>query len=138
LFKRNNKTSPGGPPKLDAQVLGVAFATYVTRESYVAVDYYTSTIDTSLISGVESYGFDVTFAGVGSTYFNVGGSGEAFDGYEDYDDARIIDLLLATDSMSYEGLLYDQDEDGEIDALEEFFRTLANDVYSAINEYGDI
>jgi hypothetical protein len=32
LFKRNAKTSPGGPPKLDAQVMATALATFATKE----------------------------------------------------------------------------------------------------------
>ena len=49
--------------------------------------------------------------------------------------------------MSTDGLLYDYDYDGdpldkggdgEIDDREQLLRTLANDVYSAINEQGHI
>ena len=36
LFKRNAKDSFGGPPKLDAQVMAVALATYATREGWRA------------------------------------------------------------------------------------------------------
>jgi hypothetical protein len=54
---------------------------------------------------------------------------------------QIIDLLLATDRMSLDGLLYDDADgdgegDGTIDDWEQLLRTLANDVYSAINEWG--
>lgn len=142
LFKRNAKTSPGGPPKLDAQVLAVALATYVTRQAFVSVNYVTNASDTSLITNVESFGLDVTVAGVGSVFFNVGDSGEAF-GVTDHSNVQIIDLLLATDSTSLNGLLYDDADsdgsgDGVIDAFEKLLRILANDVYSAINETGTI
>jgi len=147
LFKRNGKTSPGGPPKLDAQVMAVAMATYLTKESLVSLSYNPAdpanpTTDASLIAGVESYGFDVTVGGLGSTFFNVGDSGLAF-GVADNSRMQIIDLLLATDRMSLAGLLYDDaDEDdtgdGEIDDFEKLLRTLANDVYTAINEQGHI
>ena len=147
LFKRNGKTSPGGPPKVDAQVMAVAMATYLTKESLVSLSYNPAgpanpTTDASLIAGVESYGFDVTIGGLGSTFFNVGDSGLAF-GVADNSRMQIIDLLLATDRMSLAGLLYDDaDEDdtgdGEIDDFETLLRTLANDVYTAINEQGRI
>jgi hypothetical protein len=164
LFKRNNKTSPGGPPKLDAQVMSVALATYVTKESLAGLVYDLSgtthenflftdqdgdgfyepsdgdaaTIDTALLVGVESFGFHISIGGVGSMYFNVGDSGEAFDGFDDFDEAMVIDLLLATDRMSSDGLLYDQNDDDRIDELEEVLRILANDFYCAINEQGEI
>ena len=47
------------------------------------------------------------------------------------------------DRMSLDGLLYndadgDGTNDGEIDDFEKLLRTLANDVYTAINEQGHI
>jgi len=162
LFKRNARTSPGGPPKLDAQVLAVALATYVTKEGLAGLIYDdsgltqesflftdvdvdgvyelsegdTATIDAALIAAVESYGFDVTAGGVGSCYFNVGNSSAAFE-VDDNTEMQIIDMLLATDRMSTGGVLYDANGDG-IDDDEELLRTLANDVYSAINQQGHI
>ena len=51
----------------------------------------------------------------------------------------MLDLLFATNARSKNGLLYDVDEDGDAnDLLESLLRTLANDVYSAINEQGGI
>ncbi len=140
LFKRNAKTSPGGPPKLDAQVMAVALATYVTKRSFVAVDFASGNTVDALVDNIASYGFDVTVGGVGSTSFNVGNAGAAF-GVADNSYVRLIDLLLATDSMSCRGLLYDDLDgdgvgDGEITEDEELLRTLAYDVFSAINELG--
>ena len=157
LFKRTAKTSPGGPPKLDAQVMAVALATFITKESYAGLVYDASSstgfafndvdgdevcdpedvaiIDQSLIGTVSSYGFSVTVGGVGSAWFNVGDSGEAF-GVADNTNVQIIDLLLATNAMSHDGLLYDGDDDGQISSWESLLRTLANDVYSLINERG--
>lgn len=57
------------------------------------------------------------------------------------DDSRLVSIeeWLATYGNSLNGLLYDLDDDGDAnDSLETLFRTLANDVYSAINEQGDI
>jgi hypothetical protein len=140
LFKRNAKTSPGGPPKLDAQVMAVALATYVTKQSFVVTDFATGMQDADLADQLQSYGFGVTVGGIGSTTFDVGDSGVAF-GVANDSQVRIIDLLLATDAKSADGLLYDdldQDGigDGTIDDEEELMRILANDLYSAINELG--
>jgi hypothetical protein len=148
LFKRNGRTSPGGPPKLDAQVMAVALATFLTKVSYAGLVYDadspvgfqkdgdTAVIDQGMIAIVESYGFTVTAGGVGSTWFNVGNSGAAF-GVDDDSEVQIIDLLLATNALSFNGLLYDTDGDGQIDSWESLLRTLANDVYSRINERGN-
>ena len=40
--------------------------------------------------------------------------------------------------MTFDGLLYDGDGDGTIDTLEQALRAMANDVYNAINEQGEI
>lgn len=122
-----------GPTKMDAQVMGVAFACYVTNE----------TLAGSVATG---YGFLVTEHGVGTSTFNVGDAGAAF-GVDNNSDVSILDLLLATDDMSWNGVLYDRDKDGSTDDIftddifgdldETLLRTLANDVYTAINEQGD-
>ena len=142
LFKRNGKTSPGGPPKLDAQVMAVAMASYITKQSLASLRFDPAapanpTTDLSLIAGVESYGFDVTVGGLGAASFNVGANGAAF-GVDNDSQIQIIDLLLETDRRSRDGLLYDIDGNGLIDDDEELLRILANDAYSAINQRGDI
>lgn len=142
LFKRNRNHSPAGPPKLDAQVMAVALATYVTRESLVSLDYATQADSASLTEDIASYGFAVTTGGVGSTTVNVGDAGEAL-GYSNDSEVQIIDLLLANNARSVDGLLFDDLDgdgqgDGEIDATEELYRTLANDLFSAINQNGHI
>ena len=50
----------------------------------------------------------------------------------------VLDILLATNDMTLGGLLYDGDGDGLIDTLEQALRAMANDVYNAINEQGEI
>jgi hypothetical protein len=125
LFKRNNKTAAGdGPPKVDAQVMATALAVYVTNETLagaIAADF----------------GFLVTEHGVGATTFNVGTNGAAFD-VADNTELTVLDILLATDAKTVAGLLYDLDGDDEIDDFETLLRSLANDVYNAINEGGSI
>ena len=125
LFKRNGQTSPGGPPKVDAQVpvLATALAVYVTNQT---------------LSGptAASYGYQVTSTGVGATTFNVGSKGAAF-GVADNSVLTVLDLLLATDSRTRRGLLYDLDGSGTINSQERSLREMANEVYTAINEQGD-
>ena len=130
LFLRKKKEAVelglSGPTKMDAQVMGVALACYVTNENLagtIAADY----------------GFSVTQHGAGASTFNVGDSGEAFAA-ADHSELTVLDLLLATNDSSWNGVLYDMNQDGDTDdpedALEALYRTLANDVYAAINERG--
>ena len=75
---------------------------------------------------------------------NVGSSGAACDA-ADNSDRTIMQILLATTSMTDEtdqvsgfAHAYDRDGDGTIDADEARLRRMANDVFSMINEQGDI
>ncbi len=105
--------------------MAVALATYVTNQTLASTT-------------AESFGFLVTADGVGVSTFNVGDAGEVFDVADDTDLA-VLDLLLATNYRSVNGVLYDVDGDGDADDdWESLLRTLANDVYSSINEQGDI
>lgn len=129
LFRRKKKEAEqlglGGPVKMDAQVMAVALATYVTSQTLAGT---TAT----------SFGFLVTTHGVGTTSFSVGNSGAAF-GVADNSLLAVLDLLFATNANSEDGVLYDLDADGDADdSWEATLRTLANDVYSAINESGGI
>ena len=126
LFARTAATAAGGgPAKMDAQVLATAFAVYVTNQSLAGTT-------------AASYGFLVTANGVGTRTFNVGGSGAAF-GVANNSLVSVMDLLLAVNSRSRNGLLYDLDGDGDAnDSMETSYRTMGNNVFSAINEAGDI
>jgi hypothetical protein len=126
LFVRTpNIAVGGGPTKVDAQVLAVTLATYVTNQTLAGTT-------------AAGYGFLVTENGVGTRAFNVGSNGAAF-GVANNSNVAVLDLLLAVNSRSRNGLLYDLDDDGDAnDSLETLFRTMANDVFSAINEAGDI
>jgi hypothetical protein len=127
LFKRNGKTSPGGPPKLDAQVMAVALAVYVTNQDLAGTT-------------AASYGFLVTEHGVGVSTFDVGDRNRAAFGLSATDSTvlTVMDILLATDSLTRDGLLYGQNASHQIDGIEQALRTMANEVYSAINEQGHI
>jgi hypothetical protein len=48
----------------------------------------------------------------------------------------VLDLLLAVDARSHKGLVYDVNGDGQIDSTEVGYRTMANDLFSAINQAG--
>lgn len=126
LFQYNKKTAAGGgPPKMDAQVMAVALASYVTNETLAGTT-------------AASFGFLVTENGVGTTTFDIGDHGAAF-GVADYTTMSVLDILLATNDRTTNGLLYDLDGDGDADDnLETLLRTMANDVYNAINEQGEI
>jgi hypothetical protein len=125
LFARTSKSAPGGPPKTDAQVLATAFAVYVTNQTLAGTT-------------AAAYGFQVSATGVGMRTFNVGSNGAAF-GVTNSSSVTVLDLLLAVNSRSRNGLLYDLDGDGDAnDSVETSYRTMANDVFSGINEAGDI
>jgi hypothetical protein len=122
LFARTAKTAAGGgPPKMDAQVMAVTLAAYVTNQTLAGTT-------------AASYGFLVTENGVGMRTFNVGSNGSAF-GVANNSSVTVLDLLLAVNSRSRNGQLFDLDGDGDAnDSQETLFRTMANDVFTAINE----
>ncbi len=102
LFARTAKTAAGGgPPKMDAQVMAVALASYVTNQTLAGTT-------------AAAYGFLVTENGVGARTFNVGSNGAAF-GVANNSNVTVLDLLLAVNSRSRNGLLYDLDGDGDAD-----------------------
>jgi hypothetical protein len=137
LFRQKSAKS-AGPAKVDAQFMAVALATYFTSSdlagSHVAADY----------------GLNVTQTGIGTKVINVGTSGAAFNEM-DYADMTIMQLLWATNSLTDVPTselpdgnqlgfahIYDTNGDGVIDSAEAALRTMANEVYSGINEQGNI
>ena len=129
LFSRTqkdmNQAGLGGPIKMDAQVMALALAVYVT--------------DTDLAgNAATSYGFLVDSSGTGARTFNVGTNGAAV-GMANGTQARIFDLLLAVNSSAYQGVLYDSDHDGDANSSSEVsLRTMANVLFTSINETGSI
>jgi uncharacterized delta-60 repeat protein len=124
LFSRNGHTSPGGPPKTDAQIMATALAVYVTNQTLAGTT-------------ASAYGFQVTTNGVGARTFNVGNNGAAL-GVANNSTLSVMDLLLAVNAQAHNGLLYDLNGDGQISGSEASLRTMANDLFSAINESGGI
>ncbi|MCA9012621.1 MAG: hypothetical protein KDB01_22875, partial [Planctomycetaceae bacterium] len=124
LFKRNGQTAPAGPPKTDAQVLATALAVYVTNSSLAG-------------NVAAAYGFEVSANGVGSATFNVTTNGAAF-GVTNGSTVTVMDLILAVNTRTRRGLLFDLDDSGTISNAERSFREMANSVFSGINETGEI
>jgi len=126
LFQKSKKDAAlGGPPKMDAQVMATALAVYVTNQTLAGTT-------------AQSYGFLVTANGVGTAAFNVGSNGAAF-GVANNTSVSILDLLLAVDARSFNGVLFDLNHDGFANsALETAYRQMANDVFTAINQAGGI
>jgi hypothetical protein len=126
LFKQTGAAKEAcGPPKLDAQVFAAALAAYVTNENLAG-------------QAAKAYGFTVNAVGVGGALFNVGANGAAF-GVANGSNVRVLDLLLAVNARSRRGRLFDMNGDGDTrDRKETQYRTMANVVFSAINEQGSI
>jgi autotransporter-associated beta strand protein len=143
LHQRNKKTmiENGGVPKIDAQVLALALATYATSENLAG-------------TAAQPYGFATSADGISYSTFdilsvltleeaNLLGLSMANGNLDASGSATILDILLTTNAKATLGLLYDYDQDlddgddggdGTIDAFERLLRILANDLYSAINE----
>jgi hypothetical protein len=102
--------------KLDAQVLATALSVYATN----------ATLDST--QAAAKYGFTVSGYGVGTATFNVGSGGDAF-GVANNTTMTVLDLLLATDAQSANGVLYNGNTAK---------RNEANNVYSALNQAGSI
>jgi len=124
LFARTAHDAPAGPPKVDAQVMATALAVYVTNQTLAGTT-------------AAAFGFQVTANGVGIHTFNVAGNGTAF-GVANNSEVSVLDLLLAINAQSHNGLLYDQNSDGQISSAEAASRTMVNVVFTGINEAGDI
>ena len=131
FFKKKLK----GTPKVDAQFMGLAFATYFTSSNL------------SGATVASDFGFNVTETGLGTKVVNLGETGDAFNA-ADYTDMAIMALLVATndltgadadtdDSEDYSHV-YDADGDGTLDATELALREMANELYTSINEGGEI
>src|SRR5262249_17529848 len=103
--------------KLDARVLATALSVYVTN----------ATLDPTRVAA--QYGFTVSGDGVGTATVNVGSNGDAF-GVANNTTLTVMDLLLATEARAFDGVLYYGYDDS--------MRKEANNVYSALNQAGDI
>jgi hypothetical protein len=121
----------GGPAKVDAQFMALALATYFTDRTLAG------TVATA-------YGFNVSDTGIATKIVNVGTKGAAF-GVANGSDRTIMQLLLATNNLTDQpnsilgfDAIYDRDGNGVISSSEASLRTMANDLFGAINDAGGI
>jgi hypothetical protein len=110
--------------KLDAQVLALAFATYVTDAGLAG-------------TMARNYNFEVTDTGVGSATYNVGSNGAAF-GVANNSTVAVSQLLQIADNKSWNGTLWDADHSGTLSATESNWRNMAYTIFNAINNAGGI
>ena len=101
--------------KLDAQVLAVALAAYVTNSSLAG-------------SAAVKYGFTVTAGGTGASTYNVRLNGAAF-GVANNSTLTVLDILKKANSIAVRGVLYNGNNS---------LRNMANTVFDGINTAGDI
>jgi uncharacterized delta-60 repeat protein len=102
--------------KLDAQVLATALNVYATN----------ATLDSTKVAA--PYGFTVSGDGLGAAAVSIGGDGDAF-GVANNTTMTVMDLLVATDAQSVNGVLYNGNATK---------RSHAYDVYTAINQAGGL
>lgn len=101
-------------PKLEAQVLNLAFSIYVT--------------DSDLAGTIaRSYGFKVSAGGTGSMTWNVGKAGAAL-GVPNGSTLTTMQILQALDSRASGGVIWSGNHR---------MRSLANDLVDSINRFGD-
>jgi hypothetical protein len=128
LFKQKAQKN-SGPPKVDAQFMATALATFFTNSNlagYVA----------------SSYGLNVTDTGIGTRVVNVGSNGAAF-GVANGTNLTIMQLLSATNNLTTNHSggftnIYDTNGDGVISPAEAALRDMAFAIYSMINSQGSI
>jgi hypothetical protein len=102
--------------KLDAQVLATALEVYVTD----------ATLDNTGVG--TQYGFLVAGNGAATATFNLGSNGAAL-GAANNTTMTLMDLLLAADAQTVNGVLYNGIPTR---------RNMANTVFSAINQAGGL
>jgi len=130
VFKMKRKRRMPGPAKLDPQALAVALAMYVTNEGLAG-------------TAAQSYGFVTSSNGLGGSMFDIDlelrtGSSERLFGAGTSSIQTVFSIFDQVDEKSHAGVLFDSDGDGKIDRSERFLRRLANRLFAAINEAGDI
>ncbi len=106
-------------PKLDAETMALALATYVTNSSLAG-------------NVAASYGFVVSTSGLATATFSVGANGAAF-GVNNNTVLTVLDLLTLTNSHAHKGILWDLDGDGSSNAAETILRLQADELFDTIN-----
>jgi hypothetical protein len=142
IFRQKKRRGNIGPAKLDPQTMAVALAVYVT--------------DRGLAGGImaEAHGFstfdptageDPGLAGLGGRLFDIddalgAGAAQTLFGAGTPSSLTVMEILTKTDENSSDGVIFEDPDDGnsDIDVWEAALRSLANDLFTAINETGDI
>jgi hypothetical protein len=101
--------------KLDAQVLAVALACYVTDSNLAGTT-------------AASYGFAVSAGGTGAATYNVGSNGAAF-GVPNGTTLTVLQILQGANDQAVNGVLYGGNT---------LLRNMANTVFDGVNNKGDI
>lgn len=102
--------------KLEAQVLATALAMYVTNSTLAGGSY------------AAKYGFNVDTKGIGGDYYNIGDNGAAFGVVND-SVMTVSQILAAANAKAVKGLLWNGNTT---------YRNMGNDVFTGINQQGDI
>jgi hypothetical protein len=110
--------------KIDAQALAVSLAIYVTNSNLAG-------------NVAAQYGFYVTSAGTGAATFSIGCAGQAFN-LANNSVLSILTIMQDTNNQTKKGILWDLNGNGSINSAEGVLRSLANDLFTDINETGDI
>jgi len=110
--------------KIDAQALAVALAVYVTNSNLAG-------------NAAASYGFVVNSFGTGAATFNIGNAGAALN-VANNSVLSISQILQKTNDQAKKGVLWDLNGNGSISSAENVLRILANNLFTDINETGDI
>ena len=79
----------------------------------------------------------VTSVGTGAATFNIGCDGQAFN-VANNSVLSILAIMQNTNSQTKKGILWDLNGNGSISSAEQVLRNLANDLFTDINETGDI
>src|SRR5262245_13305866 len=102
--------------KLDAQVLAVALAMYVTNKNLAGGMF------------AANYGFNVGDVGTGVATYNIGSNGAAF-GVPNDTTMTVLEIMQAANAFAVNGVLWNGNTT---------LRNMGNDVFSGINQNGDI
>jgi uncharacterized repeat protein (TIGR01451 family) len=110
--------------KIDAQAMALALACYVTNSTLAG-------------NVAANYGFTVSSLGTAAATYNIGAAGVLFN-VTNNSVLSISQILQKTNEQAKYGVLWDLNGNGSISSAEQILRNLANDLFTNINETGDI
>lgn len=104
--------------KIDAQVLALSLAVYVTNSGLAG-------------NAAAQYGFGVSTDGLGIATVSVGSAGAAF-GVDNNAIVTVMDLLIRTNARTKNGMLWDLNADGSLNTAETVLRNQASTLFDSI------